>query len=468
MDTDHRFYSENPASSWYTGDRKNPRPPARFTKYETHGAYHWKQYEKGTKYKRHADRVKAWVKEKSVLDIGAGDGLITSLMGAKGIEYEESGVKLARDRGVDVVQGDAYQLPYPDNSFDAVTMIDVLEHFEFPQKALQEAYRVARDALYINTPPKKDDGTLTDKFHYQEWSPHGLMTLVESQGFQLEDGVLVFPNEKTMYAKFRKIKKEMPATTPERGANEIKVSIIIPVLNSHEIVRRQILHFEKIGIPEDTEIIIVDDGSNPAIEVHTDLPLTILKTNDFREWTWPCARNAGARIARGEYLIMVDLDHIISRELIDCVRAFHGDQVRFNREFGVLTEDGTLTQDTAVLEAYGWPRSRFETRGVKCTPHRNQLAMHRDLYWKLGGYREDRIGQPYPQREDGDFSNARDRLYDKGEIKDFDDVVGYEKRPVLYMIPNGKYCGDVDHNPFNLFHGLTRKTKRNPYCKIPS
>jgi hypothetical protein len=32
----------------------------------------------------------------------------------------------------------------------------------------------------------------------------------------------------------------------------------------------------------------------------------------------------------------------------------------------------------------------------------------------------------------------------------------------LYMFPNGQFCGDVDYNPFSLFHELTRKTKENP------
>jgi len=47
-----------------------------FTKYEKYGAYHWKQYLDGTKYKAHADRVKEWVKEKNVLDVGAGDVVV--------------------------------------------------------------------------------------------------------------------------------------------------------------------------------------------------------------------------------------------------------------------------------------------------------------------------------------------------------------------------------------------------------
>lgn len=177
----------------------------KFTKYEEFGAYHWRQYEKGTKYKKHADLVKEWVKEKNVLDIGAGDGCITALLGAKGIENEEVAVRLATERGADVVLGDAYNLQFPNESFDALLMIDVIEHFEFPEKALKEAFRVTRNFLYINTPPKRDDGKLTDKFHYQEWSPEGLMKLVQSQGFELEGGILVFPNEKTMYAKFKKI-----------------------------------------------------------------------------------------------------------------------------------------------------------------------------------------------------------------------------------------------------------------------
>lgn len=178
----------------------------RFTKYETYGAYHWNQYENLPKYKDHADRVQKWVKEKKVLDVGAGDGLITSMLGerAVGIEYEDEGVRLSVEKGVNVIQGDAYKLPFEDNTFEAVTMIDVLEHFDTPQKALQEARRVA-PVLYVNTPPKKDDGTLTDKFHVQEWSPAGLVKVVEKEGYLLDGMVMVYPKEKMMYARFTRI-----------------------------------------------------------------------------------------------------------------------------------------------------------------------------------------------------------------------------------------------------------------------
>jgi len=242
----------------------------------------------------------------------------------------------------------------------------------------------------------------------------------------------------------------------------MRVSIIIPVLNSHEVVRRQILHFEKMGLPDDVELILVDDGSTPPIQVETSIKnFALIQTNDFREWTWPVARNTGARLAKGEYLIMADLDHIITREIIDKARTFSGDFMRFHRQFCVLDEDGNINQDRDVLRSYGLPDSYKLT----LTPHRNQFCMHRDLYWKMGGFREDRIGLPYPQREDGDFAALWRKLYEAGEVRDFDDLHGHENRPTILMFPNGKWCegGDVDTNPFNLFHNLSRKTEKNRF-----
>ena len=78
------------------------------------------------------------MQEKNVLDIGAGDGKITSFLNAKGVDNEPIAVKLVQAKGVDVILGSAYDLPYKDEEFDAVFMGDVLEHLEFPRQALQE------------------------------------------------------------------------------------------------------------------------------------------------------------------------------------------------------------------------------------------------------------------------------------------------------------------------------------------
>jgi hypothetical protein len=245
----------------------------------------------------------------------------------------------------------------------------------------------------------------------------------------------------------------------------MKISIVVPVLNSHEVVRRQILHFERIGLNDldDVEIIFVDDGSDPPIQVpecrlHR---FTLLATHDTHPWTWAIARNVGAKAAVGEHLIMVDLDHILSRALIDRCRALTEDRVGFLREFGVLDEHGVFTQDPATLVAYGLPEERSSGRGLHVGYHRNMYCMRRSLYWDLGGYREDMVYiLSYPQPVEQLFHKAFDARMAAGGITQS------LQRPMIYLFPNGQHCkgGDVDTNPFGLFHTLTRKTARNPWA----
>lgn len=241
----------------------------------------------------------------------------------------------------------------------------------------------------------------------------------------------------------------------------MRLSIIIPVLNSHEVLRRQLLFYAQIGIPKDTELIIVDDGSDPPLQLTESslgMNVRIHRTNDFRPWTWALARNAGARIARGEYLLMYDLDHIVPKYAIDFIRKTTATKVQFVREFGVLDEEGKLTQERSVLAAYGLPKDQ----GLGIGPLPNNFAMRRDVFWELGGYREDLVEKPYPQGEDRHFRSVW-RTYEKERGGEGSQVC--EHRPRIFMFPNGKYCGDVDADPKGLFHTLSRKTQRNGFWR---
>lgn len=181
-----------------------------FRKYHDHGAYHWRQYDQNTKYRRHADRVVEWIEEDMILDIGAGDGKITALLAEAGknpygIDNEPEAVRLAQEKGANVALMDAYRIPYPDGTFEAALMADVLEHFERPIDALREARRVISGTLYVSTPPKRPDGKLTDRYHYFELSPVELKNLVESIGFVLVGEIDVVERDKVQYARFRKL-----------------------------------------------------------------------------------------------------------------------------------------------------------------------------------------------------------------------------------------------------------------------
>ena len=229
----------------------------------------------------------------------------------------------------------------------------------------------------------------------------------------------------------------------------MKLSLVIPILNSHEALRRQLLHMERIGLPPDTELILVDDGSDPPIENTSRLPATIHRTNDTREWTWALARNAGARLAQGETLLMFDLDHIPTRKLLYFVAASGAPRVHFKRRFGVLDEKGALLTDPEVLASYGLlgDKKRIES-------HQNSFAMRKDLFWELGGYREDLIGRPYPQGEDSGF-------YEKWKAYSQEAGIASVEGPTLYVFPTGRFCGDVDHDEHGLFHDLSRKSPKN-------
>lgn len=237
----------------------------------------------------------------------------------------------------------------------------------------------------------------------------------------------------------------------------MKLSIIISILNSHEIFRRQLLHFSKMNLPEDVEFIFIDDGSDPPLELtskaHSNV--TLLFTNDKRPWTVELARNLGARMAVGEYLLMTDIDYIIPEQAIEDALLLKEDKMRFKRQFGILDEYGSFTQDLDILRSYGLLEERIQRRGTQLSPHPNNFVMRKDTFWKLGGYREDLVNREYPNKGDTYFKREWSKAYEDGKFTMCD------YRPTLYMFPNGQYCGDVDYNPFGLFHDLTRKTRNN-------
>ena len=241
----------------------------------------------------------------------------------------------------------------------------------------------------------------------------------------------------------------------------MKLSLIHPVLNSHEAVRRHLLHWRKIGFPPDVEVIIMDDGSDPPLEFDlSGLPVTIYKTNEFRPFTSSAARNTAARkYAKGDYLLMADIDYIIPREAIEYCCGFKGDKIQFAREFGVLDENGEFTQDREVLLAYGLLEARYEERGPKLPPHPNVYCMRRQLFLDMGGYDERLVfNRHYPQGEDNKWKKHWLVWQREHGVKT------HHIRPVVYMFPGGQFCGDVDYNPFDIFDTtLSRKNGKNVF-----
>lgn len=242
----------------------------------------------------------------------------------------------------------------------------------------------------------------------------------------------------------------------------MKVSIVHAVLNSPEIVRRQMLHYNHLNLPDDVEVVLVDDGSEPSLSsmfnkygIPTRFHYRIFETNDKRPWTQPAARNFGARKAKGEYCIFTDIDHIISREVVEVARNPTADIIRFSREVGILDENGYFNQDWDVLREWGYDRDK-----LKIAPHGNSYIFRTQLFLDLGGVDTTYVGTgKYPNREEIPLKRKIKNLWNDGKIT----VIDKPPKPTIYMMPNGHYCNneDKDFNPFGLFHNLSRSIRES-------
>jgi SAM-dependent methyltransferase len=87
----------------------------------------------------------------TVLDVGAGDGKMALHMLHDGGAASVIGVDVIAypKTHIPITLFDGHHLPYPDASFDLVTLVDVLHHSPTPQALLAEAARVSRGRILV-------------------------------------------------------------------------------------------------------------------------------------------------------------------------------------------------------------------------------------------------------------------------------------------------------------------------------
>jgi SAM-dependent methyltransferase len=145
-------------------------------------------------------------KNLDVLDVGCGAGNMIHHLAqygrVRGIEVDARPVKIAQSRGYDVRLGDATQaIPFPEASFDLVTVLDVIEHVDADENILREAYRVLRPngALLITTPAFQWLWSYNDVLnaHKRRYTAKELREKMERAGFKIArlsyNFFLVFP-----------------------------------------------------------------------------------------------------------------------------------------------------------------------------------------------------------------------------------------------------------------------------------
>lgn len=141
---------------------------------------------------------KKWLKNyKKVLDIGTGYGV--PALGLKkfdkkiiGIDSDPKSLIFCKKYGIEVklLDVEKEKFPFSDNSFDAVTCFNLIEHIKTPKNLLQEVYRVLRTkGIFILVTPNykywKNRFYEADNTHKTPYTPETLKESLHSYKFKI-------------------------------------------------------------------------------------------------------------------------------------------------------------------------------------------------------------------------------------------------------------------------------------------
>lgn len=183
--------------------------------------------------------------EIALLDIGCSSGAfvwIAKNMGlrAEGVEPAEEPAKKAIELGLKVHWGYLNEIAFPDNSFDAITLFEVIEHLNNPMNLLEECHRILRPGGILvigtgntNSWTRRVRGKHWDFFDMHQHGGHinffsnvSIGFLAASTGFEVSriitSSVKLFQKEELPYLFYRvsKVFAELlniPATLLNRG-----------------------------------------------------------------------------------------------------------------------------------------------------------------------------------------------------------------------------------------------------------
>ncbi len=130
-------------------------------------------------------------------------------------------------------------------------------------------------------------------------------------------------------------------------------------------------------------VILVDDGSPEGCAVDVPRPdglpnLSIYRVTEDRPWHQHAARNLGAHVAQDGWLLLTDMDHVLTEKAA----------WKLLNRIGRLDEGSIYT--LARVEADTGLPTLAENGQPK--PHPNSFVVTRDTYWRIGGYDEDFCG----------------------------------------------------------------------------
>ncbi|MEJ2208290.1 MAG: methyltransferase domain-containing protein [Anaerolineae bacterium] len=208
-----------------------------------------------------------------ILDVGCGAGNMFHHLArygsVVGVDNNPRPLAVARERGYDVRQAGADDLPFDDDAFDLVSLLDTVEHCEDDMAVLRECYRVCAPGgrLLITVPAFQWLWSHNDVInaHQRRYSAPDLEEKLKRLGFRLErltyNNFALFPLAAGLILLRRGAEREPELASPhfDEDAYQVEMEPAPPLLNgllkAVTWTESQILRW--INLPVGTSIICI-------------------------------------------------------------------------------------------------------------------------------------------------------------------------------------------------------------------
>lgn len=131
-----------------------------------------------------------------ILDVGAASGGNSSMLENMGfevvcIELSEVGFRLCREKGLKVIQADARELPFENDTYDAIICLDVLEHIDEDFVVTSELHRVLKrnGNFLVSVPEDMSMWSMHDVSvsHVRRYSKEEMRILLQNAKLEIEE-----------------------------------------------------------------------------------------------------------------------------------------------------------------------------------------------------------------------------------------------------------------------------------------